>query len=185
MDEHGYVLNPLELKILILFLLRRIPGEMETEELMQLCQQVGAVSYFDFVVCVDELKENGQIRVEDGCCEITVRGSQNAEALETSLPYSVRSHAEKYVSAAAADRKRAGSILTSHQVRDGFCTVELGLNDGISDILQLRLLCADEAQARRMERRFRRNAESIYQTMINLLDGNHDELKKEGSICTP
>ncbi len=181
MDEHGYVLTPLELKILILFLLRRIPGEMETDELMQLCQKVGAVSYFDFVVCVDELKENGQILEEDGCCQISERGNQNAQALENSLPYSVRSHAEKYVSAAAEEIKRGGSILARHQIQNGFCMVELGLNDGISDILHLRLLCADETQARRMERQFRRDAENFYQKVIALLDGKTDEQEKRGT----
>ncbi len=95
MDEIGYVFSPLDLKILILFILRRLPGEIETERLMQICQEDGVVNYFDFTICLDELKESGQLTLEDGFCSITPRGRQTAETLDTSLPYSVRMHAEK------------------------------------------------------------------------------------------
>ena len=94
MDEIGYVFSPLDLKILILFILRRLPGEIETERLMQICQEDGVVNYFDFTICLDELKESGQLTLEDGFCSITPRGRQTAETLDTSLPYSVRMHAE-------------------------------------------------------------------------------------------
>ena len=93
MDEIGYVFSPLDLKILILFILRRLPGEIETERLMQICQEDGVVNYFDFTICLDELKESGQLTLEDGFCSITPRGRQTAETLDTSLPYSVRMHA--------------------------------------------------------------------------------------------
>ena len=47
--------------------------------------------------------------------------------------------------------------------------LKLNLNDGISDILSLRLLCADEAPAREIEKNFRRHAEDCYQKIVSLL----------------
>ncbi len=43
------------------------------------------------------------------------------------------------------------------------------LNDGVSDILHLRILCADEEQAKLIEKKFRRNAEETYQKIIAVL----------------
>ena len=169
MDEIGYVFSPLDLKILILFILRRLPGEIDSERLLQICQEDGVVNYFDFTICMDELKESGQLELEDGFCIITPRGRQTAETLETSLPYSVRQHAEKAAGAVASDISRGNSISGRHSVTYNGCVAELSLNDGISEILQLRILCADEEQAKHIEKKFRRNAEETYQKIIAVL----------------
>ncbi len=169
MDEIGYVITPLDLKIMLLALLRRFPGEIDTERLFELCQEIGVVSYFDYSICLDELKESGQLQLDDGFCEITARGRSTAETLESSLPYSVRQHAAKAAEAEAAAISRHNSITARHVVKDGSCVTELGLSDGISSILELKLLCADEEQARSMEKNFRRNAEEMYQKIIAVL----------------
>ena len=169
MDEIGYVFSPLDLKILILFILRRLPGEIDSERLLQICQEDGVVNYFDFTICMDELKESGQLELEDGFCIITPRGRQTAEPLESSRPYSVRQHAEKAAGAVASDISRGNSISGRHSVTDNGCVAELSLNDGISEILQLRILSADEEQAKHIEKKFRRNAEETYQKIIAVL----------------
>ena len=153
MDEIGYVFSTLDLKILILFVLRRLPGEIDSERLLQICQEDGVVNYFDFTICMDELKESGQLELEEGYCVITSRGRQTAETLESSLPYSVRQHAEKAAEKVSAEISRGNSISGRHCVTDGGCIAELSLNDGISDILQLRILCADEEQAKHIEKK--------------------------------
>ena len=48
MDELGFVFDPLDLKVLILVILRRLPEEIETDRLFRLCQEDGVVNYFDF-----------------------------------------------------------------------------------------------------------------------------------------
>jgi hypothetical protein len=169
MEENGYVFSPLDLKILLLFLLRRLPSEIESERLMLLCQEDGVVSYFDYTIGLEELCESGQITLEEGWCRITDRGRVTAEALESSLPYSVRFHAEQTALAEAERMQRDNSISASHGSEETGCHVELRLNDGISDILSLRLLCADETQAREIEKNFRRHAEDCYQKIVSLL----------------
>ena len=149
MDELGFVFDPLDLKVLILVILRRLPEEIETDRLFRLCQEDGVVNYFDFSVCLDDLRESGQVALDDGWCRITERGMRNADMLESSLPYSVRRLAEKTAEKEAAAIARGDSILARHVTADGVCTAELGLNDGVSDILRLSVLCADEKQARK------------------------------------
>ncbi len=169
MDEIGYVFSPLDLKILILFILRRLPNEIETERLLEICQENGVVSYFDFTICLDELRESGQLTLEEGLCCVTPRGRETAETLETSLPYSVRTHAERAAEAEAAEMNRCNSISVRHSLSETGCMAELRLNDGISDILNLRILCADEEQAKCIEKKFRRHAEEMYQKIIDVL----------------
>ena len=152
MDELGFVFDPLDLKVLILVILRRLPEEIETDRLFRLCQEDGVVNYFDFSVCLDDLRESGQVALDDGWCRITERGMRNADMLESSLPYSVRRLAEKTA------EKEAAAIARG-----------LGLNDGVSDILRLSVLCADEKQARKIEKRFRRHAEETYQKIMEIL----------------
>ena len=44
--------------------------------------------------------------------------------------------------------------------------VKLGMSDGKGEIISMRLLCADEAQARLIEKNFRKNAEYYYNSFI-------------------
>ena len=107
MDELGFVFDPLDLKVLILVILRRLPEEIETDRLFRLCQEDGVVNYFDFSVCLDDLRESGQVALDDGWCRITERGMRNADMLESSLPYSVRRLAEKTAEKEAAGGERS------------------------------------------------------------------------------
>jgi len=169
MDEIGYVFSPLDLKILLLYLLNRLPGEIDVERLQELCREDGVVSYFDFAIGLDELCESGLVSLEEGFCRITDRGRQSAEELESSLPYSVRRHAVRTAEAESDRMRRDNSITARHTVGEDGCTVHLGLNDGVSDILSLSLLCADEEQAAGIETRFRRHAEDCYEKIVALL----------------
>ena len=169
MDQYGFIYEALDLKILILFILRRLPGEIDTDRLLALCQTDSAVSYFDFTVCLEELQESGQVTMEDGYCRITERGRHNAETVESSLPFSVRQRAEKATEDEAYRISRGRNIHTGHSIVNGAVQLELSLGDGIGEILNIKLLCADEEQAKTIEKRFRRKAEDSYQKIISIL----------------
>lgn len=170
MEEIGFVYSPLDLKILILYVLSLLPEEIDTSMLYDICKRDGVVNYFDFTQSLEELRESGQISDDDGWLTITERGRNNAEALQSSLPYSVRRHAEKAALRESDAMSRQQSITARHRIEKGACILELGLNDGISDVFRLELLCGDEEQAKKMERRFRRNAESTFDKVVSLLN---------------
>ena len=106
--------------------------------------------------------------VEDGYA-ITEKGMRNADAVESSLPYSVRMKALRLLGPVEERMRRAAMITARHIVDENGCTVELAMSDGKGEVIHLNLLCAGEDQAKQMEKRFRRSAEAYYQQIMGLL----------------
>ena len=171
MERFGFIHEKLDIKILILFLLRRLPGEVEPTVLGDLCTQCDSgIGYFAYSDCLAELMETGHIREGEEGYAITDKGARNADAVETSLPYSVRSKALKLLEPVAEELRRQAMITARHSVESDGCFVELAMSDGAGEIIRLRFLVADEEQARRIEKRFRQGAEGFYHKVVELFD---------------
>ena len=169
MDNFGFIHDKLDIKILILFVLRRLPGAVDPETLLEICQCDGGIGYFDYSDCLSELVETGHITEDEDGFRITDKGSRNADAVESSLPYSVRVKALRLIEPVEERLRREAMIVARHETGEAGCTVELAMSDDKGEVAHLRLLCADEQQARGIEKRFRKNAESYYQKIMELL----------------
>ena len=169
MDNLGFIHEKLDIKILILFVLRRLPGEVDPETLLEICQCDDGIGYFDYSDCLNELVESGHITESEDGYTITEKGARNADAVESSLPYSVRSKALRLLAPVEEQMRRAAMLTARHTLSENGCTVELAMEDGKGEVMHLQLLCADENQARRIEKRFRKDAEGVYQRVMELL----------------
>jgi hypothetical protein len=166
----GFIHEKIEIKILILFILRRLPEPITFEVLTELTMCDDGISYFDFTECVADLVRTGHVRFSDGRYSLTSKGARNGEITENSLPFSVRHYVENSTYAYRNMQSRNAMIETIHKVNpDGSCTVTLSLSDGVGDIVTLDMYTSNEKQAFAMERGFRKNAESIYNTLIKML----------------
>ena len=175
MDRLGFIHEELDIKILILFVLRRLPGAVDGETLRSLCQSDSGVGYFDYADCLSDLIESGHITVNDAGYTISEKGIKNADAVSSSLPYSVRSKAEKLIAPVEERMRRAAMIKTGHVMEDGCCFVKLAMSDGKGEIISLRFLCADEEHAAVIEKNFRCDAEGYYQKIAALLSEKRGE----------
>ena len=171
MDQLGFIHDKLDIKVLILFVLRRLPAPVDADTLLQLCQVDGGIGYFDYSDCISELLESEHMAETEDGFQITEKGRRNADAVESSLPYSVRSKALKLLEPIAEELRRQAMITARHKTQDDGCFVELAMSDGAGEIVHLNLLVANEDQAGRIEKRFRKNAEKIYHQIVELLDG--------------
>ncbi len=176
MEERlGFIHTEMELKVLILFILRRLPERAAWEELTDMTLLTdGAIDYFDFSQALSDLVDTGHAdKNEDGYL-VTEKGRQNGEAMESVLPYSVRVRAEKAAATLANLQRRRSMITASHQMRSrGGFTVNLSMSDGMGPILSLELLTGDLAQSEQIEANFRENAEKLYGRIVELLlNGN-------------
>ena len=166
----GSIREKLEIKILILFILRRLPEPVSFEALTGLIMCDDGISYFDFCECVAELIKTGHILYQYDKYSITEKGVRNGRITEDSLPYAVREHAENVTFTYRSTQARNAMIKTSHAVNsDGSFRVVSSLSDGIGEILLLELLAANEQQARALENGFRKNAEGVYNALIGMI----------------
>lgn len=169
-ERFGFIREKLDIKLLILFILRRLPGTVSHPLLTEFVQCDGAVGYFDYSDCLAELVETGLVLEVEGGYRISERGDKACATVESSLPYSVRKKAEKLIEPEAERLRRLNLLTAEHRFVDQCCFVTLAINDGKGEILRTEILCDGEAQAKRIENNFRINAEQIYTQMIELLD---------------
>ncbi len=170
MDHWGFIHEELDIKILILFVLRRLPGVVDPSELSDLCRSCDeGFDYFEYSDCLADLIDNGLIAENEDGFRITEKGAKNVEIVENDIPYSVRSRAEKLLKPLRDRLRREAMIRTSHVNEKNGCFVQLSMSDGEGDVINLRLLCGGEEQAKIMEKNFRKNAEAFYQQFIELL----------------
>jgi len=166
----GFIHEKIEIKVLILFIMRRLPEPVTFEELTELTMCDGGISYFDFTECVSELIRTEHLKFDNNKYSLTDKGARNGEITENSLPFIVRLNAENSTSSHRAAQNRNAMIKTRHCANpDGGYTVALSLSDGVGDIVSMALFTANEKQARALEDGFRKNAESIYNTLIDMI----------------
>ena len=177
MGRFGFIHEKLDIKILILFVLRRLPGVVDAETLLDLCQCDDGVGYFDYSDCLSELVDTGHIEQTDDGYRITEKGARHADAVESSLPYSVRTKAERLLAPVADRIRRDAMIVTEHSMTDSGMTVHLAMSDGKGEIINLSFLCGDETQAKLIEKNFRRGAEGYYQKIAALLSEEKEKRK--------
>ncbi len=168
MEQFGFVREELDIKILILYILARLPGPVDRESLADIVFCDGAINYFSFSECLSELISTGHIMKERGKYEITAKGREDGAMIETSLPISVRDNADMGMLPVAERISREAMIRTKHTKEPSGTVVRLSLSDGKGIIFDLSALVGDEEQAKQIEKKFRLNAEEYYIRILNM-----------------
>ena len=163
----GFVRDKTDIKILILFILRRIDNPATLDELTELTMCDDGISYFDYMECIAELIKTEHLTAGDDGYSITEKGERNGEVTEDSLPYSVRLYFENSTLAHRGRKIRDAMIKTFHKIdQNGNYTVVLSLSDGLAKVASLELFAVNKQQAVQLEKGFRKNAESVYSSLI-------------------
>ena len=166
-ESFGFIHERIEIKVLILFIMRRLPEPVTLDVLAGLTLCDDGIGYFDVTECIAMLIETKHLCLTDGKYSLTPKGEHNGELLEKNLPYSVRKRAEGAISLVRANLDRDAMIKTHRDVvDDGGYKVAVSLSDGIGDIISMELFTANEQQADAIEKGFRKNAEKIYHAII-------------------
>ncbi|MCL2221472.1 MAG: DUF4364 family protein [Oscillospiraceae bacterium] len=171
-DNIGFIHEKIEIKMLILFVMRRLPEPVALEVLTELAMCDEGISYFDVTDCILKLVETKHLHLSDGMYALTAKGERNGEILEENLPYSVKSKAEDLTAKVRAAMGRNAMIKTNRTEKDsnGY-SVALSLSDGVGEILSMEIFAINEKQADKLEKGFRKNAEEIYHSVMKLIIG--------------
>ena len=168
-QRFGFIHDKLDTKVLILYVLHRLPARIDAEKLADLVLIDGGIGYFDYKQCLCELIETSHVEETEAGCIITAKGSRNCEILSDSLPYTVRMKADKVTAPVAEEMRREAMILANHETTAGGVIVYLALSDGVGSIFDLQILAANEEQAKKIEGSFRKKAEEYYNRFITEL----------------
>jgi len=170
MANLGFIHEELDIKIFILYILKRLAGPVDPSDLFDLVQSDGAIGYFEYSDCLSDLVELKHIRQdEDGFYSITEKGRRNIEAVETDLPYSVRSKVERKIPEINEKIQRAALVITGTHLENGSCIADLSMSDGIGTLIEMHILCADEKQAAIVKKNFKHKAEYYYTQFVKEL----------------
>jgi len=172
MDErHGFIHDKLDIKILILYVMRRLPRAIERAALTDIISQCDTgIGYFDFSDCLSELVSSGHLLEDDEDYSVTDKGRLHGADVESDLPYSVRKRADKLIKPEAERLARLSMLTFEHRVENGSTILTLAMRDGKGEMLHLDILVSGVEQAKRIEKAFRKNAEGCYADIIALLD---------------
>lgn len=173
MARHGYIRDKLDIKFLVLYILKQIRDPIPFAELGEISMCDEAMDYFEFADAAMGLIETGHMQEEelDGVkrYSITEKGRKTAEICESSLPYTVKVAAQRAVLSVVARMQREASIHTETIEKDGNLYVRCSLEDPYCTIMSLDLMVVTRQQANMLERNFKENAEKIYNVVLDAM----------------
>jgi len=168
--RYGFIQDLLQIKILVLYVLRCLPMPIILEDLADLTLCEDGISYFDFMDCVTDLVKTEHIIVDNEMYSLTEKGIRNGRITENSLPFSIRTQVENATLNYRSIHNRSAMIKTEHiQNQNDDYTVSFSMSDGLGEIVKIELLAISKQQALDMEKGFRKNAENIYNAIIGMI----------------
>lgn len=174
MENPALVRDDTDRKILILYVLSRLPAPIDSELLYEACLCDDGIGYFDYSACLHDLVQSGNITEKDDEYTVTEKGRMNAQTLCTSLPYSVRSAAEKRLEPFAEMLNRYSLIRTETLEEENGKYVRLSVSDGECTLVDMKLYCGSGESISVIRKNFRRNAETVYRDIYTMLTGKQE-----------
>ncbi len=171
MPRQGFIREPLDVKVVVLYVMARVAAPIPFDTLTELSLRDGAIDYFLFAQVVDELLNSGHlVRDENGLYAITDKGRTNGGIMESSIPSSVRGHCDSALAKVNATLRRNAQVLA--QVAEESPNrrhVELGLSDDEGQLFSLRLTVPSLQQGEEIVQRFRDHPEHTFNAILSCL----------------
>ena len=179
MEHHGFIQDILDVKILILYVMSLVEEPVTAQTIYELCYQDDRLTYFDVQSAVPEMVVSGHLEhVAEDLYMITDKGRETAEITHEAIAFPVKHRAKAAVDKLNRTTKREQFIRTDirKNEKDEY-TVHMGLDDLHGSLMELQLTMPTLHQARKIENAFRKNAETVYQSvMIGLLEEEKNDV---------
>ena len=94
MQQHGFIHDMLDVKVLILFVASKALYPLSLQKIYELCFQDDCLSYFDVSVAVPQMVESGHLEaVGEDAYVITDKGREQEEVTSDAIAYPVMQRA--------------------------------------------------------------------------------------------
>lgn len=183
MVRYGFIRTKEDIKFLVLYSMGFLDFPVSFESVVDICTWCDdGFSYFELQEAFHEMVGTGHIAREpeegEPLYSITDVGRETAELFETSLPFTVRESAQASALRVIRQLRRNAAIATSVEpCAENDLIVQLDLED----VFSIRMHVVSRSQASMLERRFRKNAEKIYNVLLEALIQEYDEKKEDDS----
>ncbi|MCH3971617.1 MAG: DUF4364 family protein [Oscillospiraceae bacterium] len=159
-----------EIRILLCYLLSSVNAPLSREDVLACVQGMGLANYFEVTNALQELTENGNLILKDGCYTATPQAHGIARQLDTALPLSVRDKAVKaavgLLSQARRSRENAVEI---EKCAGGGYQVHCHISGGKAELMSFTLTVPEMRQAKLIQHNFQKAPERVYQMLLALL----------------
>ena len=163
-----------DIRILLCYVLRSAGAPLTREDLTRVVCQQDLANYFEVSEALDALLAQGHLAAGEEGLTVTATGREIADALDVSLPLSVR---DKALTAAlrllASARTRRENRVEIAPAQGGFL-VTCHISGGPAELMTVSLTVPDRAQAALVEQRFYHDPQGIYQLLLAALTGDTD-----------
>lgn len=178
MARPGFIHDPLDIKLLVLYVMSRVAAPVDFSTLTALALQDDGMDYFLFAQAVEELVASGHLlRGDDDLYAITEKGRANSAVMENSLSSVVRGRCNRALARHNdAQRREAQVAARVDALEDGRCQLTLGLSDDAGGLLHLTLAVPSQIQGQQIADRFRDAPEQVFHALLGVL---LDEGRKE------
>ncbi len=177
----GFIRGPLDVRLLLLYILARLEYPIGEAELLDLALCDDAVNYFHFTEALSSLKSTGHVVQNDkGELSITEKGRANGAVCEDEVAYSVRLKCDRSVAEMNRVLQRRNLVRTAIVPRkDGNgVTVRMILDDDTGNLMTLDMLAPDAHLGMRLSEGFQRQADSLYNLLLDRLLQEKEETKE-------
>ena len=177
MARPGFIHDPLDIKLLVLYVMSRVSAPVDFSTLTALALQDDGMDYFLFAQAVEELVASGHLSLaDDGLYSITDKGCDNSAVMENSLPSVVRGRCNRAISQHnSALRGESQLIARVDDLEDGRCQLTLGLSDDAGQLLHLTLAVPARDRGQQAADRFRQAPDRLLHTLLAALLNDEKE----------
>ena len=173
--EPGGLRNRTEIKIFICYLLTSVPSPLTRGQINGIVSDNGIANFFEVNDALDSLVETGVINaIEPDSFSGTEKAKTVADALDISLPYTVRKQAVDAAMRLLAQMKRESDNIALIKKNDNGYSVNCRVMDNGVCLMELEVYVADILQAEHTKQHFLDNASDVYKSIISTITGTSD-----------
>lgn len=179
--RYGFIRSKEDIKFLVLYSMGFLEFPVNFEAIVDICTWCDdGFSYFELQEAFHEMVDTGHIvctgEETKPTYSITETGRETAKLFENSLPYTVRESAQASALRVVRELRRHAAIVTGVEPRaDNDFIVNLDLED----VFSIKMHVVSRSQASLLERRFRQNAEKIYNVLLEALIQDYPNPKED------